>query len=60
MPEVVERNGRKYVSIGIGTVGWNVIELYREVDDSGNFVSDSLEYFTDDHQPYRRVRRQND
>jgi hypothetical protein len=37
-PRYLDRGGRKFQAVGIGTIGWSVETLYEEIDDKGNPV----------------------
>lgn len=37
-PSYYERDGRRFVASGIGTIGWGVYTMYREVDIEGNVI----------------------
>lgn len=37
-PDIYERDGRRFVPAGMGTIGWGVYPLYKEVDFSGNVI----------------------
>lgn len=39
--DIYERDGRRFIESGIGTIGWNVYQLYREVDFDGNVIESS-------------------
>jgi len=38
---VYEREGRRFVQAGIGTIGWGVYPLWNEIDFDGNAIGDS-------------------
>lgn len=38
-PTYYERDGRRFVEAGIGTIGWGVYTLWHEVDADGNVIS---------------------
>lgn len=37
-PDIYERDGRRFVESGIGTIGWGIYTLYKEVDFNGNVI----------------------
>lgn len=37
-PNVYEREGRRFVESGIGTIGFGIYQLYQEVDFAGNVI----------------------
>lgn len=39
-PDIYERDGRRFAPAGMGTIGWGIYPLYREIDFNGNVIDD--------------------